>query len=120
MTNTRGIDYKNIVFDHPEVTKNHGQPTTQDVLTLQKEARANAGSVHTTLGGEQYGHLGLTCHDKEYAEIEDTQPYERPENPGELQVAEGATQYQIAQQKAEHGERLRRIYVLDQEEICQA
>ena len=80
--NYRGIDYKNMIFDHPEVTKVHGEPTTLDILTLQNEIRANAISVHTTLGGGQYGHLGLACHDDEYLEIEDVTAYTRPVNPG--------------------------------------
>ena len=76
-----GIDYKNTVSDHPEVTNIHGKPTTQALLNLQKEIRANAVSVHTALGGGKYGHLGLVCEVEVYADINDTSPYVRPTNP---------------------------------------
>ena len=102
--NFRGIDYKSNIFETPEVTKIIGEPGTSDILTLRRQIRGNAISVHTTLGGGKYGYLGLTCHDDEYSEIVDTEPYKRPENPRELKVTEGAIQYQIVQQKFEHEE----------------
>ena len=72
--NFRGIDYKNTIFETLEVTKIIGEPGTSDILTLRRQIRGNAISVHTTTGGGQYGHLRLTCHDDEYSEIDDTNP----------------------------------------------
>ena len=43
-------------------------------------------SVHTSLGGGRHGHLGMACKPNTYAEIPDTAPYKRPENPGELEI----------------------------------
>jgi hypothetical protein len=40
-------------------TKIHGQPTDQDITTLEKELIAIAASIPTGLGGGNYGHAGL-------------------------------------------------------------
>ena len=50
--------------------------------------------------------MGLTCQAEQYAEIPDTEPYVRPENPGILEI-EGGTAFEIAQQKTEHKESTR-------------
>ena len=53
------IDYKNNLFDHPELSRIIGEPTTASLITLLAEVRDNAGSVQTELGGGSHGHLGL-------------------------------------------------------------
>ena len=45
------IDYKNNIFEIPELTKIHGEPSTATLLDLRNEIRCNAQSVTTTLGG---------------------------------------------------------------------
>ena len=49
-------DYKNMYFEFPELTRIQGQPTTADLITIQRQIRANASTVHSILGG---GHNGL-------------------------------------------------------------
>ncbi len=75
------IDYKNNLFEHPELTRILGEPTTASLITLLAEVRDNAGSVQTELGGGAHGHLGLVCSPATYQIlVPATTPYERPEN----------------------------------------
>ena len=100
-------DYKNLFFEHPELTMIHGEPTTAGLLTLRNEVKANAMTVHTTLGGGANGHLGLVMDVLAYALIPGTRPYVRPVHPGALTIPNNATQYQIAQQRDAHAEATR-------------
>ena len=109
MTNTQDIDFKNNFFEHPELTRIVGEPTTATLITLQAEIRDNAQSVQSDLGGGANGHLGLVCSAETYqALVPGVQPYIRPENPGRLEVAQGEMiQFQITQARAEHTEETR-------------
>ena len=89
-------DYKNNFFQHPELTRIHGEPTTAALIILRNEVKANAMTVSTTLGGGAQGHLGLVVDALTYATIPNTQPYIRPVHPDPLVLAQNATQYQIA------------------------
>ena len=103
MSQGRGIDYKEACFENPEVQKIYGKPALGPLLDLHRNIQANAVTAHTSLAGGQHGHLCMACHPEEYAQIPDTEPYERPENPGNLEV-EGGTAFEIAQQRTEHEE----------------
>ena len=107
MSTKNDIDYKNTHFEYPELTRIHGEPTTQNLITLQREIRANALTVHTVLGGGHYGHLGLVCPAATYNTIPNTQPYQRPVAPGPLEPVQGATQFQIQQPRETHAEATR-------------
>lgn len=107
MASKSDIDYKNTHFEYPELTRIHGEPTTANLITLQREIRANAITVHTTLGGGHHGHLGLVCSAATYATIPNTQVYVRPIAPGALALEQGLTQYQIAQAREQHAENTR-------------
>ena len=48
------------------VTKIHGQPTDQDITTLEKELIAIAASIPTGLGGGNHGHAGLIVNTTKY------------------------------------------------------
>ena len=85
-------DYKNTHFEFPELTRIHGKPTTADLITLQRQARANASTVHSTLGGGHNGLLGLACSPGVYARVPNSAPFIRPAAPGPLNVPAGATQ----------------------------
>jgi hypothetical protein len=41
------------------VTKIHGQPTSHDLTILEKEIIAILANISTTLGGGNYGHVGI-------------------------------------------------------------
>ena len=97
MNSGRGINYRNTFFEYPEVTKTHGEPMLGALLELERKNKANAVSVHTSLGGGLHGHLGLVCKPAVYAGIATT-PYVQPGSPGILTIA-GGTAHEIAQQK---------------------
>ena len=104
MTSKSDIGYKNTHFEYPELSRIHGEPTTANVITLQREIRANAITVHTNLGGEHYEHLGLVCTAATYVTIPNTQQYVWPAAPGALNLEVGLTQFQIAQAQETHSE----------------
>eukprot|EP00957_Ditylum_brightwellii_P119750 9136048-Ditylum_brightwellii.AAC.1 len=104
---SNNIDYENNYFEHPECTKIHGEPTTNTLINLQDEIRANAQTVDTILGGGANGHLGLVCNATTYATILGADPYIHPVNPDPLVTPGGATQLQIGQFRDQHAEALR-------------
>ena len=108
MQSTTDIDYKNNLFEHPELTRIVGEPSTATLITLQAEIRDNAQSVQSDLGGGEHGHLGLVCTPEAYHSfVPNAPPYVQPSNPGRLVVEEGLSQYQIAQVRNEHAESTR-------------
>ena len=109
MSNQTDIDYKNNIFEHPELTRIVGEPTTAMLITLQAEIRDNAQAVPSVLGGGSHGHLGLVCSPAAYrALIPGVDAYARPINPGPLAlIPDNLTQYQIAQARDEHAEATR-------------
>ena len=98
------IDYKNTYFEFPELTRIHSKPTTDDLITVKRQVRANASTVHTALGGGHNGNLGMTCTPLVYATVPNLAPCQRPNAPPPLQVQPGATQFQIHQVRDEHAE----------------
>ena len=99
------IDYKKI-FEIPELTKIHGEPSTATLLELRNEIRCNAQSVTTTLGGGQYGHLGLVMSGTLYTALPNTQDYIRPANPGPFNITATTTRA-IEQERANWEEEMR-------------
>lgn len=100
-------DYKNNFFECSELTKIENEPDLKSLITLRNQVKANAMTVHTTLGGGTYGHLGLVLAPEQYAQIPNTVPYERPAHPGPVVIDNTLTQYQIAARREQHQERLR-------------
>ncbi len=47
------------------VTKIHGQPMSHDLTILEKEIIAILANISTTLGGGNYGHVGIIMKPKE-------------------------------------------------------
>ena len=82
MLSTRIPSVKDTYFQHKVLTKVHSTPTYESLQTLVTELKANAGSVPSTLGGGQHGHLGLLLSEIRYATLEDTIPWVTPNNPG--------------------------------------
>ena len=81
-------DYKNQFFQHSELTRIQGEPTTASLINLQNEVKSNAASVHTTLGGGNHDH--------------NTAAYERPDHHGALDIPTNATQFHIANLREKH------------------
>eukprot|EP00957_Ditylum_brightwellii_P190206 14478479-Ditylum_brightwellii.AAC.1 len=89
---TYDIDYKNIVFEYPELMYIHGKPTTANILTLCNKICADAQAVTTMLRGGVNGNLGLVCDALTYANILGKNPYTRPVLPT-LTIPAGSTQH---------------------------
>ena len=60
-------------FQNKVLTRVHGRPTFETLQTLATEIKkANASYVPSTLGGGQYGHLGLILSADRYATLANT------------------------------------------------
>ena len=103
---THTVDYRSTVFEHPTLTRIHGEPTFEGIRQLHKEVMVNAQTVHSDLGGGAHGHLGLTLSPRRYALISNA-PYNRPTHPGQLIIPAGTTQHMARTIRDQHTERLR-------------
>ena len=102
------VDYKNNIFESAELTRVHGEPNTSTLLNLRNEIRSNAQSVHTTLGGGKYGHLGLVMNDITYLTLPEAQEYARPAFPGPFRLEDyEISDAEIAELKADWEEDMR-------------
>ena len=107
MTPINDIDYKNNVFEFPDLSRIVGKPNTVTLITLLNEVKSNAMSVHSDLGGGENGHLGLVVSPATYQTlVPDGVPYRRLVNPGRFVIEGRETQHQITQRRAEHAERV--------------
>ena len=52
-------NYWETLFEYQDLSPIHSEPTYESLHKLVNQFKANACSVHTTLGGGQYGHLGF-------------------------------------------------------------
>ena len=98
---------KDTHFQHLVLTKIHGQPVYDTLRLLADEVKANAASVPTTIGGGEYGHLGLVLSDVRYAALPHTVPWVNPVNPGDFLPPAGATGPQIEAARDVWRQRLR-------------
>ena len=67
---------------------------------MQKLLKANATSVHSDLGGGQFGDLGLVLDDTTYRDLMGTH-YVRPIHPGILLIPQGTAHHEAVRQKRE-------------------
>ncbi len=86
---------KDTYFQHKVLTRIHGKPVYESLQTLTTELKANAGSVPSTLGGGQHGHLGLLLSAVRYAALLHTAPWVSPVNPGPFVPPDAGTGPQI-------------------------
>jgi hypothetical protein len=86
---------KDTYFQHKVLTKVHGKPTYETLQNLSTELKANAGSVPSTLGGGQHGHLGIIVSAIRYATLANTLPWVNPVNPGPFVPPPAGTAAQI-------------------------
>jgi hypothetical protein len=87
------VNYREIFFEHPDLTTIIGIPSYNTLHTLNQEIKSNAISVHSNLGAGQHGHLGLVISPNAYAFLANT-PYLRPGHPAPLDIPVGATRHQ--------------------------
>ena len=80
-------------FPKPNPTNIVGIPTYESIKRLNDDISTNAASVHTSLGGGNHGHLGMTVSPAIYATISNT-PFVPPPNPAQPNLT-GFTGLQI-------------------------
>ena len=78
-------DFRTRYFEYPTLQKIHGRPNIDSIITLHRQVKRNAQRVPSTLGGGQYGYLGLVLPAETYNTIPHTTPFTRPTDPGEFQ-----------------------------------
>jgi hypothetical protein len=64
------------------VTKFHGQPTENNLTTLEKELIAIAASIPSTLRGGKHGHAGVIAEPAKYLLMTGRTAFVNPANPG--------------------------------------
>ena len=106
-------------FKHKELTPIQGVPTLDTILRLFRQVKQNAQSIPTKLGGGQLGYLALVLKQREYDNINISQPFDRPTDPGTFRMPTSAsrnmrsgtptpvTAVDIANAKAVHEEKER-------------
>ena len=94
------------VFRHQTLTKIQGEPNFASLKTLGREVKANAKSVHSTLGGAAHGHLGLVLSPAQYALISAT-PFDRVPFPATLAIPAGTTRLLADEMERNHKEDIR-------------
>ena len=100
------VNYHNTVFEHPTLTKIHGEPTFEGIRLLYKELMVNSQTVYSDLGGGAHGHLGLVLSPRRYAMISNAE-FIQPNHPGQLVIPAGITVHMARTLKEQHTERLR-------------
>jgi len=112
LTATTSVNFKELYFLHPTLTKIHGKPTYQSLTQLHQELKANAGSVPSNLGGGNFGYLGILLSDAQYTLVSDI-PFVTPLHPGAFVPAANLSgpQTAAAKQAYEDTVRLHREYI---------
>jgi hypothetical protein len=64
------------------VTKIHGQPTSHDLTNIEKEIISILANIPTTLGGGNYGHVGVIMDPTDYTPMTGGTAFVNPVNPG--------------------------------------
>jgi hypothetical protein len=101
-----GINYRETYFEFPELTKLHGEPTSESLFKLRNELKANAQAVYSNLSDGNHGHLALVLSDAQYA-ILTQQAFVRPVFPGPLAIPAGTTAPMATVMKEAHQEAIR-------------
>ena len=99
-------NYRESVFRHPDLTRIHGEPNFSNLKVLTREIKANAKSVHSTLGGAAHGHLGLVLSAAQYALISAT-AFTRVVFPEPLAIPIGTTRLAADELERNHKEQVR-------------
>jgi hypothetical protein len=91
------VNHRESCFQHPSLTKIHGDPTHSSLAKLEKECKVNGKSVMSTLGGGHQGHLGPVSSIPACERISPGAPFVRPALPAPPTGMENHAQHQIAE-----------------------
>ena len=61
------VNYRETIFDNPDVSKIMGVPTYETLHFLHNEVKSNAMSVHSNIRSRHYGYLILVVSPTAYA-----------------------------------------------------
>ena len=101
-------DFRTTHFEYKDLTKVHGRPDIDSLVTIFKELKRNAQKVPTTLGGGRHGYLALVLKTAAYLAVPNTQAFMRPVHPGTFTPSNiRLTQVEVIQEKAAHEEMIR-------------
>ena len=92
--NAQGANYRESHFQHADLTPIRGEPKNETLKVLINELKANAQTVHSSLGGGAHGHLGLVLMPPKYNLVAPGTPYIRPTFPGALTILPNTTNVQ--------------------------
>ena len=99
-------DYRNTVFEFSTLPKHSGEPSFAIIRAWHNLLKANAGKVHTSLGGGTNGYLGLLLSDLAYALISQA-PFVRPALPPPLLIPLNSSNRIIVTLQDTHKEAIR-------------
>ena len=85
MVTSGTVNYRELYFEYPDLTKIHGELTFETIKTIEDQLIANVQSVFSTLGGGQHGHLGLVLDPFNYSLVSAT-PFHIPGLPAPFVV----------------------------------
>ena len=91
MSATSNTNFRDLYFEHKDLTRIIGEPTFSTLHLMILELKANASSVSSTLGGGQHGYIGVILSPVTYATLAPMQPFVPPIHPGVLHVDLPAT-----------------------------
>jgi hypothetical protein len=111
------INYRETFFPVKDLTRIIGIPTYETLHTMHIELKTNSTSVHSNLGGGQFGHLGLVISPARYA-MESNAPYVRPAHPGTLVIAAADTRHAQDAHERTYKEQLRTFHETRNVEIA--
>ena len=77
-------DYRTTHFEYPDLTKIHGKPDIDSLVTIFKEIKRNSQKFPSKLGGGRLGYLGLVLEPITYGTIPNSAPFVRPVMPPSL------------------------------------
>jgi hypothetical protein len=106
MTGSNGINYRETYFEYPDLTKIHGEPTSESLFKLRNELKANAQAVYSNLSDGAHGHLALVLSAHTYGLLTAV-PFVRPVHPGTLAIPDQTTAAMTTVMKEEHHEQVR-------------
>ena len=103
---TSQVDYRQHHFEFPILTQIVGEPTYDRLRTVLNELKANAQTVHSTLGGGAHGYLGLVLSPNQYALVS-AQVFVRPAFPAPLAIPLNATIHMTTTLQQQHRDNVR-------------
>ena len=117
MTSTN-INYSNIYFEFPALTKIHNTPNYPTLRVLKDETKENKVSVMSNLGWGVNGQLGILSTPTVYVNIPETTPYVRPTNPGTITIEHGTSQHIIAILRSDHKDTIKFLQEMNDVKMC--